>query len=118
MTLSEAITRDPSPTRARPSYNGKGWAGLGENRGTEAAFLFTWSDGDTGRDPELLNKVVRGRRAPYLSPSASASVPQLLMYGPKCLLVPSRSLVPYLSPSASASVPVRASVRVSVNRRC
>ena len=64
MTLSEAITRDPSPTRARPSYNGKGWAGLGENRGTEAAFLFTWPDGDTRRDPELLNKVVRGRRVP------------------------------------------------------
>jgi hypothetical protein len=32
-------------------YNPKGWVGLGEYRGSIAAFLFTWRDGDLSKKP-------------------------------------------------------------------
>lgn len=46
-------------------YNPKGWVGYGEARGSIAAFLFTWPDGDTsaGRRAVKLRKVGRGAMA-------------------------------------------------------
>lgn len=38
-------------------YNPAGWIGLGEDRDSIAAFLFTWPDGDTSKDPIKLPKV-------------------------------------------------------------
>lgn len=38
-------------------YNPKGWVGLGEYRGSLAAFLFTWPDGDTSKPAIKLRKV-------------------------------------------------------------
>jgi hypothetical protein len=38
-------------------YNPAGWIGLGDDRDSIAAFLFTWPDGDTGKDPMKLEKV-------------------------------------------------------------
>lgn len=39
-------------------YNPKGWIGLGENRDSNAAFLFTWRDGDITKPPIKLPKVL------------------------------------------------------------
>ncbi|KAK1860947.1 hypothetical protein I4F81_003533 [Pyropia yezoensis] len=44
-------------------YNPKGWVGYGEARGSIAAFLFTWPDGDTAGRPVKLRKVGRGAMA-------------------------------------------------------
>lgn len=38
-------------------YSPRGWIGLGEDRDAIAAFLFTWTDGDTSRRPIKLPKV-------------------------------------------------------------
>ena len=38
-------------------YNPKGWVGLGEYRGSIAAFLYTWPEGDTSRPAIKLRKV-------------------------------------------------------------
>lgn len=38
-------------------YNPKGWVGLGEYRGSLAAFLYTWPDGDTSQPAIKLRKV-------------------------------------------------------------
>ena len=38
-------------------YNPKGWVGLGEYRGSLAAFLYTWPDGDTRQRAIKLRKV-------------------------------------------------------------
>lgn len=38
-------------------YNPAGWIGLGDDRDSIAAFLFTWPDGDTRKDPIKLEKV-------------------------------------------------------------
>eukprot|EP00741_Cyanophora_paradoxa_P014932 tig00020830_g14406.t1 len=38
-------------------YNPKGWVGYGESRGSIAAFLFTWPDGDTSKPAIKLRKV-------------------------------------------------------------
>lgn len=38
-------------------YNPKGWVGLGEYRGSLAAFLYTWPDGDTSKPAIKLRKV-------------------------------------------------------------
>jgi hypothetical protein len=38
-------------------YNPKGWVNYGEYRGSLAAFLFTWPDGDTAQRPVKLIKV-------------------------------------------------------------
>lgn len=38
-------------------YNPKGFVGYGESRGSKAAFLFTWPDGDTSRPAIKLRKV-------------------------------------------------------------
>ena len=38
-------------------YNPKGWVNYGEYRGSLAAFLFTWPDGDTSKRPVKLTKV-------------------------------------------------------------
>ncbi|EKX41330.1 hypothetical protein GUITHDRAFT_164398 [Guillardia theta CCMP2712] len=38
-------------------YNPKGWVGYGEYRGSIAAFLFCWPDGDTSRPAIKLRKV-------------------------------------------------------------
>jgi hypothetical protein len=38
-------------------YNPAGWIGLGDDRDSIAAFLFTWPDGDTSKDPTKLEKV-------------------------------------------------------------
>ena len=37
-------------------YNPAGWIGLGDDRDSIAAFLFTWPDGDTSKDPAKLKK--------------------------------------------------------------
>jgi hypothetical protein len=37
-------------------YNPAGWIGLGDDRDSIAAFLFTWPDGDTSKDPAKLEK--------------------------------------------------------------
>lgn len=44
-------------------YNPKGHVGYGESRGSIAAFLFTWQDGDTSKSPVKLRKVGRGALA-------------------------------------------------------
>jgi hypothetical protein len=38
-------------------YNPKGHVGYGESRGSIAAFLFTWKDGDTSKPPAKLRKI-------------------------------------------------------------
>ena len=38
-------------------YNPAGWIGLGDDRDSIAAFLFTWPDGDTSLPPVKLKKV-------------------------------------------------------------
>ncbi|CDF39345.1 unnamed protein product [Chondrus crispus] len=38
-------------------YNPKGFVGYGESRGSKAAFLFTWPDGDTSKPAVKLRKV-------------------------------------------------------------
>ncbi|KAK9823378.1 hypothetical protein WJX72_002360 [[Myrmecia] bisecta] len=38
-------------------YNNRGWIGLGEDRNSIAAFLFTWPDGDASTQPIKLPKV-------------------------------------------------------------
>lgn len=38
-------------------YNPKGFVGYGESRGSKAAFLFTWPDGDTGKPAMKMRKV-------------------------------------------------------------
>jgi len=38
-------------------YNPEGWIGLGEDRASNGAFLFTWLNGDTGKPPVKLPKV-------------------------------------------------------------
>ena len=38
-------------------YNPAGWIGLGEDRDSIAAFLFTWPDGNTSKRPIKLEKV-------------------------------------------------------------
>lgn len=38
-------------------YNPRGWIGLGEDRDSNGAFLFSWPDGDTAARPQKLPKV-------------------------------------------------------------
>lgn len=38
-------------------YNPKGFVGYGESRGSKAAFLFTWPDGNTSQPPMKMRKV-------------------------------------------------------------
>ncbi len=38
-------------------YNPEGWIGLGEDRASNGAFLFTWRDGDTSRKAVKVAKV-------------------------------------------------------------
>lgn len=38
-------------------FNPRGWISLGENRDSNAAFLFTWPDGDTNQPAIKLPKV-------------------------------------------------------------
>ncbi len=44
-------------------YNPEGWIGLGEDRASNGAFLFTWPAGDTARGPVFKLAKVRGARA-------------------------------------------------------
>lgn len=46
-------------------YNPAGWIGLGDDRDSLSAFLFTWPDGDTSLPPVKLRKVLAlfGRQA-------------------------------------------------------
>lgn len=41
-------------------YNPEGWIGLGEDRASNGAFLFTWRDGDTGKRAVKVAKVGTG----------------------------------------------------------
>ena len=45
------------PLMMTKGYNPKGWVGLGEYRGSLAAFLYTWPDGDTRQRAIKLRKV-------------------------------------------------------------
>ncbi|GAB0496362.1 hypothetical protein MMPV_007674 [Pyropia vietnamensis] len=63
-------------------YNPKGWVGYGEARGSIAAFLFTWPDGDTTRRPVKLRKVGRGAMAVIDKPEDGPT------FGADALVVP------------------------------
>ncbi len=55
-------------------YAAKGFAGFGEYRGSIAAFLFTWRDGDTSKPAVKLQKVgdkrIIGEAASPIAPRA------------------------------------------------
>lgn len=46
-----------SPKAAFGGYNPKGFVGYGESRGSKAAFLFSWPDGDTSKPAMKMRKV-------------------------------------------------------------
>lgn len=66
-------------------YNPKGWVGEAESRGSIAAFLFTWQDGDTSRPPVKLRKVGRAALACLDEPDSGPRM------GADSLVIPLRS---------------------------
>ena len=63
-------------------YNPRGWIGLGEDRDSIAAFLFTWPDGDTSKKAIKLPKV----RAAKLCLNPEALRPQTALPRLQCAL--------------------------------
>lgn len=59
-----------------------GWIGLGEDRDSMAAFLFTWPDGDTSRRPCKLPKVGGAAQAVLDRPETGP------VFGPDGLKIP------------------------------
>ena len=55
--VHETMLLTPSCIIARRADNPKGWVNYGEYRGSLAAFLFTFPDGDTTKNPIKLQKV-------------------------------------------------------------
>ncbi len=60
-------------------YAAKGFAGFGEYRGSIAAFLFTWRDGDTSKPAVKLQKVSGGHTRIALAPAPALSI-RLIAY--------------------------------------
>jgi hypothetical protein len=65
-------------------YNPKGFVGYGESRGSIAAFVFTWQDGDTSRPPAKLRKVGKAYGSVLDSPDAGPTI------GADTLVIPLR----------------------------
>lgn len=61
---------------------GVGWIGLGEDRDSMAAFVFTWPDGDTSKQPIKLPKVGGAAQAVMDRPDAGP------LFGPDGLRIP------------------------------
>lgn len=55
--LGASVVLVRTPHAVCGAYNPKGWVGYGESRGSKAAFLFTWPDGDTSRPAMKMRKV-------------------------------------------------------------
>lgn len=66
-------------------YNPKGWVGEAESRGSIAAFLFTWQDGDTTKPPVKLRKIGRAALACLDEPDSGPRM------GADSLVVPLRA---------------------------
>lgn len=68
-------------------YNPEGFIGLGEDRASNGAFLFTWPDGDTSKPGLKLPKVRRGQRAEALLRTTQPqhmTAAQLQLLPPRC----------------------------------
>lgn len=55
--LGASVILARTPRALFGGYNPKGFVGYGESRGSKAAFLFTWPDGDTSKPGMKMRKV-------------------------------------------------------------
>lgn len=82
--LGASVVLARTPRAVFGAYNPKGWVGYGESRGSKAAFLFTWPDGDTTRPAMKMRKVGGAALAVLDDPDAGPK------FGADALVIPLR----------------------------